>query len=40
MKFKAKTVSKAGGNLDSKMLINEGRSTIVAEFLRRVQEVI
>jgi hypothetical protein len=40
MKFKAKTKSKAHGNLDSKKLINEGRCTIVAEFLRRVQAVI
>jgi hypothetical protein len=40
MKFKAKTMSKTRGNLDSKKLINEGRCTIVAEFLRRVQEVI
>jgi hypothetical protein len=40
MRFKAKTMSKTGGNLDSKKLINEGNCTIVAEFLRRVQEVI
>lgn len=40
MKFKAKTKSKTRGNLDSKKLINEGRCTIVAEFLRRVQAVI
>jgi hypothetical protein len=40
MKFKAKTMSRTGGNLDTKKLINEGRCTIVAEFLRRMQEVI
>jgi hypothetical protein len=40
LKFKAKTKSKMRGNLDSRVLINEGRSTIVAEFLRRVQAVI
>jgi hypothetical protein len=39
-RFRAKTASKRGGNLDCKKLINEGRCTIVAEFLRRVQEVI
>jgi hypothetical protein len=40
MTFKAKTMSKTRGNLDSRKLINEGQCTIVAEFLRRVQEVI
>ena len=40
MRFKAKTMSKTSGNLDSKKMINEGRCTIVAEFLRRVQAVI
>jgi len=40
MKFKDKLKSKVHGNLDSKLLINEGRCTIVAEFLRRVQAVI
>jgi hypothetical protein len=40
LKFKAKTKSRTQGNLDSRVLINEGRSTIVAEFLRRVQAVI
>jgi hypothetical protein len=40
MKFKAKTMSPTGGNLDTKKMINEGRCTIVAEFLRRMQEVI
>jgi hypothetical protein len=29
-----------GNSLDTKMLINEGQCTIVAEFLRRVQAVI
>jgi hypothetical protein len=40
MKFKAQTMSKIGGNLDCRKLIYEGRCTIVAQFLRRVQEVI
>jgi len=40
MRYKAKTMSKTGGNLDCRKLIYEGRCTIVAEFLRRVQEVI
>jgi hypothetical protein len=40
MKFKAKTKANPRGNLDTKRLINEGRCTIVAEFLRRVQAVI
>ncbi|KAF2704190.1 HET-domain-containing protein, partial [Pleomassaria siparia CBS 279.74] len=40
MKFKAKTMSRTGGNLDTNKLIHEGRCTIVAEFLRRMQEVI
>lgn len=40
MRFKAKTMSKTGGNLDTRKMINEGRCTIVAEFLRRVQEAI
>jgi hypothetical protein len=39
MKFKANTKSKTG-NIDCKKLINEGRCTIVAEFLRRTQAVI
>ena len=33
-------MSKTGGYLDCRKLIYEGRCTIVAEFLRRVQEVI
>jgi len=32
--------SPPGGTIDTKLLINEGRCTIVAEFLRRVQAVI
>jgi hypothetical protein len=40
LKYKAKTMSRTGGNLDCRKLIHEGRCTIVAEFLRRVQEVI
>jgi hypothetical protein len=39
MKFKAKTISKQG-YLDTRKLISEGGCTIVAEFLRRAQEVI
>ncbi|KAE9373669.1 HET-domain-containing protein [Stipitochalara longipes BDJ] len=40
MRYKAKTMSKAGGYVDCRKLIEEGRCTIVAQFLRRVQEVI
>jgi hypothetical protein len=40
VRFKAKTMSKTGGYLDCRKLIHEGRCTIVAQFLRRVQEVI
>jgi hypothetical protein len=41
--FKAKSIktkSRLRGMLDSKKMINEGRCTIVADFLRRVQAVI
>ncbi|KAH8767748.1 hypothetical protein F5882DRAFT_521848 [Hyaloscypha sp. PMI_1271] len=40
MRYKAKTMSKTGGYVDCGKLIEEGRCTIVAQFLRRVQEVI
>ncbi|PMD58677.1 HET-domain-containing protein [Hyaloscypha bicolor E] len=40
MRYKAKTMSKTGGYVDCRKLIEEGRCTIVAQFLRRVQEVI
>jgi len=39
MRFKPKNISKKGAYLDVETLINDGRCTIVAEFLRRVQEV-
>lgn len=40
MKYKAKTMTKTGGYVDCRRMIEEGRCTIVAEFLRRVQEVV
>jgi len=40
MRYKAKTMSKTGGYVDCRKLIDEGRCSIVAQFLRRVQEVI
>jgi Heterokaryon incompatibility protein (HET) len=40
MRYKAKTMSKTRGYVDCRKLIEEGRCTIVAQFLRRVQEVI
>jgi len=40
MRYKAKTMSKTGGYVDCGKLIEEGGCTIVAQFLRRVQEVI
>ncbi|PMD41283.1 HET-domain-containing protein, partial [Hyaloscypha variabilis F] len=40
MRFKPTNISAKGGYLDVKTLINDGGCTIVATFLRRVQEVI
>lgn len=40
MRYKAKTMSKTGGYVDCRKLIFEGRCTIVAQFLRRVEEVV
>jgi hypothetical protein len=40
MRYKAKTMSKTGGYVDCRKLIDEGRCSIVAQFLRRVQAVI
>jgi hypothetical protein len=40
MRYKARTMLKTGGYVDCRELIEEGGCTIVAQFLRRVQEVI